>query len=123
MRKIINSKVFCTISLIGIITSILIVLITSCKKDSLKNTLTQSCQTTSSACGGSFETCCTVTDCYYKYNGKEYHCNGTDCQAAATELAGVMCGTSIAQKAGVEPSKNTQQQLLDQVEILLQSIK
>jgi hypothetical protein len=54
---------------------------------------TQSCQSATS-CSKTFQTCCTATQCHYVYNGTTYNCNGTDCTAAAQQLAAAMCGTA-----------------------------
>jgi hypothetical protein len=53
----------------------------------------EQCVTESSACG-TFQACCTVRQCYYVYDGKEYQCDGTDCTDAATQLANDMCNPS-----------------------------
>lgn len=48
------------------------------------------CQNTQTACG-SVQACCTDKDCYYSYGGQKYPCNGTDCDAAAQQVATIMC--------------------------------
>lgn len=51
----------------------------------------EECQSSSSACG-SFTACCTSSDCYYLAgDGTRFDCNGTDCSAAAEQLADHMC--------------------------------
>ena len=60
------------------------------------------CHTESIGCGP-IEVCCTSTDCYYKYNGKKYPCDGTDCTAAAEAVVDEM----------ICPAKASAQQLAD----------
>lgn len=77
-----------------------------------------SCQTSTSACG-TFETCCTPTDCYYKYKNKKYNCDGTDCEGAAEKLAADMCGT--AKKLANGPLSETEQEALNKVKMLIEN--
>lgn len=42
--------------------------------------------------GGTLEACCTDDQCRYLLDGEEYPCNGTDCSAAAEEVASVCVG-------------------------------
>ena len=79
----------------------------SCEEDAV-------CKTSTSVCG-TFEACCTSTDCYYLYDGKTYDCDGTDCDAAALELATDMCN-----KSGSESI--SQQLILEQTSMLLDAI-
>lgn len=65
------------------------------------------CSESTTVCG-TFEACCTTTDCWYNYNGKRYDCDGTDCTAAATELADVMCN-----KKSTEEFNAVVEELLD----------
>lgn len=44
--------------------------------------------------GETFSACCTEDDCYYEYNGKRYNCDGTDCTAAAEQLAADIIGNA-----------------------------
>ncbi|TRX04169.1 hypothetical protein [Flavobacterium gawalongense] len=57
------------------------------------------CTTTSSGCGGSFETCANSTSVWYTYNGKKYTCSSTsNCNSAATALVNDMCSKSAVSK-------------------------
>jgi len=77
-----------------------------------------SCQSSSSACG-TFQACCTSTDCYYTYNNKRYDCDGTDCTDAAKRLAADMCGT--AKRLASEPLSPTEQEALNKTKMLLET--
>ena len=61
-------------------------IISSCDEEYVCKSATNSC--------GTFEACCTATDCYYLYNGKKYHCDGTNCTSAAERLVADMCSKS-----------------------------
>lgn len=74
------------------------------------------CKSGSTSCG-SFEACCTSSDCYYNYNGKKYQCNGTDCNQAAKDLAAVMCGTSG--KVDSEPVSESEKQLANKILLVM----
>lgn len=60
------------------------------------------CVNDAPTCGGTFDTCCSSTQCYYEFNGKRYNCDGLDCTAAATELAEDACGTARVDQSEVE---------------------
>ncbi len=44
--------------------------------------------------GATIQACCNEegTQCYYEYDGKRYDCDGTDCTAAAEDLAADILG-------------------------------
>ena len=65
----------------------------------------ESCQTSDSGCG-SFQACCTATQCHYVYNGQNYNCDGTDCTDAANELVADMCGTYKSASESEEETVN-----------------
>ncbi|OFX26681.1 MAG: hypothetical protein A2041_01015 [Bacteroidetes bacterium GWA2_31_9b] len=83
------------------------IILNSCEED-------PTCKSSSSACG-TFEACCTTTDCYYLYDGEKYNCDGTDCDDAALELASVMCSKS-------NTTEDNEKLILDQTNIILESI-
>jgi hypothetical protein len=76
------------------------------------------CENTSTACG-SFESCCTPSNCYYTYNNKKYECDGTDCADAAQKVAADMCGT--AKRLANGPLSATEQEALKKTKMLLES--
>jgi len=45
---------------------------------------------------GNVQACCTSSDCKYIYDGKNYPCNGTDCEAAAQVVANLCINGSTA---------------------------
>jgi len=47
-------------------------------------------------CSQSVNTCCTDSSCYYEFNGNRVNCNGTDCSAAANQVANSICRNSQA---------------------------
>jgi hypothetical protein len=65
------------------------------------------CQTRSTVCG-TFSACCTDDDCYYEWAGDKYPCDGTDCEAAAEELALDMC---LASPRAADSAKDAKQVL------------
>ena len=66
--------------------SSLIFIANSCDKK-----LGETCETTVIS-GENVEACCTATQCYYRYNGKKYDCNGTDCGDAAQDVVSDILG-------------------------------
>jgi len=54
------------------------------------------CLDTSDGCGGTFESCCTSSKCWYNYKGNRYNCDGTDCDSAAADLADDMLAACSA---------------------------
>ena len=40
--------------------------------------------------------CCTDKDCYWTYNGKNYDCNGDDCDAAIKAIIASACASAYA---------------------------
>ena len=51
----------------------------------------ESCEDGSTECGY-YTICCTETQCYYEIDdGTRFECDGTDCEAAAVELAEYQC--------------------------------
>jgi hypothetical protein len=64
-----------------------IVINVSCKKDKDEEV----CETTNIG-GESIKACCTSSKCYYEWNGKKYHCDGTNCNDAAERLVNDILG-------------------------------
>ena len=85
-----------------LVVSLFAIFLTSCAE-------TPSCNPGTSSCG-TFEACCTSTDCYYTYLGKRYNCNGTNCDEVAKKLTSIMCSSS--KKSGIGSVVQTQQTLL-----------
>jgi hypothetical protein len=48
------------------------------------------CETHSTSCG-TYELCMESTQYWFIYNGKEYYCNGTNCDDAIVTLTDDMC--------------------------------
>ncbi len=91
-----------SLALVGL----LVILATGCKKSSIVKATCQS----ESQCGGTYQACCTLTSCYYTFNGKTYNCDGTNCGTAATQLVSAMCGKK---KAALDPSNSGIQEVLN----------
>ncbi len=70
----------------AVLLAFMVLLVNNCKDDSP----TVSCQDGTNECG-TFTACCSTTQCYYKWNGNKYNCDGTDCYAAAQDLVADMC--------------------------------
>jgi hypothetical protein len=57
------------------------------------------CLESDSACGR-FTACCSTSNCYYLADdGTRFNCNGTNCNAAAQQLAEYMCGKSLRENS------------------------
>jgi hypothetical protein len=67
--------------LAGMVLSFTMLVATSCGSGS-----DEKCQTIDGVTcsgGSTIKACCTQTQCKYVYGGKDYPCNGTNCQSAA----------------------------------------
>lgn len=76
------------------------------------------CETATSVCG-TFQTCCTSTDCYYVFNNKKYHCDGTNCEEIAKVLAEDMCNAASNRDSGAVIS--TEEEVLELIKIILEA--
>jgi hypothetical protein len=95
---------------------LMVVLAIGCKKSSVvKDTCTSGTN-----CGKSFQACCSLTQCYYTYNGKKYNCDGTSCGSAATDLVADMCGKK---KAGLDATDSGVQELLKLTKVMADNAK
>ena len=77
------------------------------------------CENADTACG-TVPSCCNPagTKCYYKYDGKKYYCDGTDCTDAAQTVAELMCNTT---SSGTGLIGTVEKQALEQTRKLLTS--
>lgn len=75
----------------AVLLAFMVLLVYNCKKDPATT-----CDSGSSVCG-TFTACCSSTQCYYKWNGNRYDCDGTNCNDAALELANDMCAKKSPQ--------------------------
>jgi hypothetical protein len=73
------------------------------------------CQSRQTVCG-QFQVCCTEGDCHLAYNGRQYTCNGANCDAAAVQFAAIMCSgapgaLNASTKDAAEALKQTSREL------------
>ncbi len=63
--------------------------------------------------GDSWEACCTSDDCYYKTGSKKFNCDGTDCDAAATELSEYCFGSACTDETLLNVVEELQEELAE----------
>lgn len=63
--------------------------------------------------GGTWEVCCTTSDCYYKAGSKKFKCDGTNCMDAATALNEYCYGEGCTEEKLLEAAAKIQEEIAE----------